>query len=485
MIRLTQVLGIVVLAWGLTEAPLWAQEESAPAAAVQAAAPTYSVLADVDALWTCLAAFLVFFMQAGFGLVEAGLTRAKNACNIFMKNLVDLSVGSLCFWAVGFGLMFGVSTGWIGSNAFFFDPEALASEGNTYAGAAEWTVGFSWSFLIFQTVFAATAATIVSGAIAERTKFTAYIVASVAITAVIYPIFGSWAWGSLFLGNGWLEGMGFNDFAGSTVVHSVGGWAALAAAIVIGPRIGKYKEGRTHPIPGHSLPLAALGVFILWLGWFGFNAGSTTAIGEGSFAKIAVVTNLAAAAGALGAMTLSWILFKKPDASFAFNGALAGLVAITAGCNDLDPAFAALTGLLGGCLVVLSVLFFDKIRIDDPVGAISVHGVCGAWGTLAVGLFARDGALFSGGGAGLLGIQALGVLAAFVWVFPVTLALFYILKITVGVRVSEEEELAGLDMTEHGMEAYPGSNRDVGSQPVGAHPPVSAPQTAPLPAPGA
>ena len=481
MTRLKQVLGIVIVAWGLLEAPAWAQEEAAAAEPVLTAE---TVLGDVDALWTCLAAFLVFFMQAGFGLVEAGLTRAKNACNIFMKNLVDLSVGSICFWIVGFGLMFGASSGWVGTNAFFYNPEAIVSEGKTYAGAAGWSIGFGWSFLIFQTVFCATAATIVSGAIAERTKFTAYIVASIVISALIYPIFGSWAWGSLYLGQGWLEGMGFNDFAGSTVVHSVGGWAALAAAIVVGPRIGKYKNGRTAPIPGHSLPLAALGVFILWLGWFGFNAGSTTAVGEASFAKIAVVTNLAASAGAIGAMFLSWILFKKPDASFAFNGALAGLVSITAGCNDIDPALATLTGLLGGLIVVLAVLFFDKIRVDDPVGAISVHGVCGAWGTLAVGLFAREGALFSGGGTGLLGTQAVGVLAAFLWVFPLTLALFYLLKITVGVRVSAEDELAGLDMTEHGMEAYPGNIGHAPTEGPGRLAGAPVGSSHPIPAPG-
>ena len=461
MIRaLTLGIRFAVPVAAFTAAPAFAQESAS-------SSPAYAALADVDALWTCLAAFLVFFMQAGFGLVEAGLTRAKNACNIFMKNLVDLSLGSICFWAVGFGLMFGLSEGLIGTSGFFFDPEAPAThvEGKTFAEAKGWTNGFSWSFLIFQTVFAATAATIVSGAMAERTKFGAYCIASVLITALIYPIFGSWAWGSLFLGEGWLEGLGFNDFAGSTVVHSVGGWAALAGALVVGSRLGRFERKGPIPIPGHSLPLAALGVFILWLGWFGFNAGSTTAVGEGSFARIAVVTNIAAAGGAVGAMLLSWILFRKSDASFAFNGALAGLVGITAGCNDIDPALALLTGLLAGFLVVGSVLFFDRLRIDDPVGAISVHGVCGAWGTLAVGLFAREGGWFTGGGAGLLGVQALGVAAAFLWTFPLCFALFGALKFTVGLRVSAEEELKGLDVTEHGMEAYPGFTKELGREP--------------------
>ncbi len=394
-----------------------------------------SVYTDSNTLWTCLAAFLVFFMQAGFALVECGFTRAKNACNIMMKNLMDFSIGSLSFWIVGFGLMFGASaTGWFGTDSFFFD-----------AG----TDGFNWGFLIFQTVFCATAATIVSGAMAERTKFSSYLIYTVVITVVVYPIFGSWAWGSLFKGNGWLEGMGFTDFAGSTVVHSIGGWCALAGAIALGPRIGKYgKGGKVTPIPGHNIPLAALGVFILWLGWFGFNPGSTTMIGNGEFALVAVNTNLAAAAGSMGAMIASWILFKKPDTSFALNGALAGLVAITAGCYNLSPAMSALTGLIAGPLCVVAVVFFDKIRVDDPVGAISVHGVCGAWGTLATGLFAADVAV---------GVQLIGIAAAFLWAFPVSMVVFLTIKYTVGLRVGEEEEIEGLDLTEHGIYAYPPS----------------------------
>ncbi len=419
----------------------FAQEEAA-------AAPESAALADVDILWTCLAAFLVFFMQAGFALVECGFTRAKNACNIIMKNLMDFSLGSLAFWAIGFGLMFGVTSGWIGKSGFLFDASAddAIVSGN-----------FGWAFLIFQTVFAATAATIVSGAMAERTKFVAYLIYSVLITVVVYPIFGSWCWNGLVAdtGAGWLEGKGFLDFAGSTVVHSVGGWAALAGALVIGPRIGKYKEGKPQPIPGHNIPLAALGVFILWMGWFGFNPGSTTAVGGGDFAMIAVTTNLAACGGATVAMIVSWILFKKPDTSFALNGALAGLVSITAGCDIMTPGMAILTGAIGGALVVFSVLFFDKIKVDDPVGAVSVHGVCGAWGTLAIGLFGTEVGLVNGGGVAQLGVQALGVGAAFIWAFGVSLGIFLAIKYTVGLRVSAEEEIEGLDICEHGMHAYP------------------------------
>lgn len=408
-----------------------------------------SVLADVDILWTCIAAFLVFFMQAGFAMVECGFTRAKNACNIIMKNLMDFAIGSLAFWVIGFGLMFGVSSGFIGTNGFLFDANA---EDSILPG------NFGWAFLIFQTVFAATAATIVSGAMAERTKFIGYLAYSVAITVIVYPIFGSWAWNGLVGAEGsagWLESKGFLDFAGSTVVHSVGGWAALAGAIVLGARIGKYKDGKPQPIPGHNIPLAALGVFILWLGWFGFNPGSTTAVGGGDLAFIAVTTNLAAAAGAVGAMVTSWIMFKKPDTSFALNGALAGLVAITAGCDCMSPATAAVTGLIGGIIVVFSVLFFDRIGVDDPVGAVSVHGVCGAWGTLAIGLLAPEYGLLFGNGPSQLITQLIGVVAAFAWAFPVSLGIFLAIKYTIGLRASAEEEMEGLDYSEHGMHAYP------------------------------
>jgi len=426
-------------------------EEEEPAPTVESNSEAIgAVRTETDYLWTCIAAFLVFFMQAGFALVEAGFTRSKNCVNIIMKNLMDFSIGSITFWLVGFGLMFGASNGYIGMSDFMVDGMVDGAYDN-------WEL----AFLIFQTVFAATAATIVSGAMAERTKFTAYLAYSIAITAIVYPIAGSWAWGSLYNGSGWLEDMGFIDFAGSTVVHSVGGWAALAGAIVIGARKGKYNaDGSITPILGHNMPLAALGVFILWLGWFGFNPGSTTSLDGGNFARVAVTTNLSAVGGVVSAMIMSWVMFGKPDVSFALNGALAGLVSITAPCYDVSPASALIIGLIGGVVCVLSVVMFDKLRIDDPVGAVSVHGVCGAWGTLSAGLFAQEaingtnGLLF-GGGAGQLITQLIGIAAYFVWAFGVSLVIFLVIKYTIGLRVSEEEELRGLDITEHGMSAYP------------------------------
>lgn len=399
---------------------------------------------NINIVWTCIAAFLVFFMQAGFAMVETGFTRAKNAVNILMKNLMDFSIGSIAFFLVGFGLMFGQTNGLFGTTLFGLSGVEPGTDWN-------------WTFLIFQTVFAATAATIVSGAMAERTKFTGYLVYSFFITLFIYPIFGSWAWGGLLDGGGWLEKLGFLDFAGSTVVHSIGGWLALAGAVVLGPRVGKYgPDGKPRAILGHNLPLAALGVFILWFGWFGFNPGSTTT-GDGSIGYIAVTTNLSAAAGAIVAMMTAWVLLKKPDASMALNGALAGLVAITAPCDGVSPIGAILIGSVGGVLVVLSVLFIDHVlKVDDPVGAVSVHGVCGAWGTLSAGLFNLESGLFYGGGLGQLGVQALGVVTAFAWAFGLGLGLFYLIKVTIGLRVSEEEEQKGLDIGEHGMEAYAG-----------------------------
>ncbi|MDP8244955.1 MAG: ammonium transporter [Candidatus Hinthialibacter antarcticus] len=407
---------------------------------------------DANILWTCLAAFLVFFMQAGFAMVEAGFTRAKNAVNIMMKNLMDFSIGSIIFFLFGFGLMFGTTyKGFIGTDGFALFGYMFAEDGSP----EYWT----YTFWIFQTVFAATAATIVSGAMAERTKFKGYLVYTVFITGLVYPVFGSWAWGSLFAGEGWLEGLGFIDFAGSTVVHSVGGWAALAGAIVLGPRIGKYgADGKPRVIPGHNVPMAALGVFILWLGWFGFNPGSTTAVG-GDMAVIAVTTNLAAAAGAIGAMVTAWIKFGKPDAGMSLNGALAGLVSITAPCYNVSPVSAIIIGFLGGIIVVISVLAIENMGIDDPVGAVSVHGVCGAWGTIAAGLFAQEAfggvnGLFFGGGASQLVTQFIGVGAGFLWTFIVSFAIFSLVKATIGLRVSEEEEMEGLDFGEHGASAY-------------------------------
>jgi len=399
---------------------------------------------NINIVWTCIAAFLVFFMQAGFAMVEAGFTRAKNAVNILMKNLMDFSVGTIAFFLIGFGLMFGKTNGLFGTTLFGLSGVEPGTDWN-------------WTFLIFQTVFAATAATIVSGAMAERTKFVGYLVYSFFITLFIYPIFGSWVWGGLLDGGGWLEKLGFLDFAGSTVVHSIGGWLALAGAIILGPRIGKYGPDRKpKAILGHNIPLAALGVFILWFGWFGFNPGSTTA-GDGSIGYIAVTTNLSAAAGAIVAMAISWVIMKKPDASMALNGALAGLVSITAPCNGVTPVGAILIGIVGGVLVVFAVLFIDRVlKIDDPVGAVSVHGICGTWGTLATGLFNMESGLFYGGGLKQLGVQALGAGAAFVWAFGLGLILFCAISKTIGLRVTPEEEMKGLDIGEHGMEAYSG-----------------------------
>lgn len=397
-----------------------------------------------DMIWLILAAALVFFMQAGFAMVEMGLTRAKNASNIIMKNLMDFCTGAVIFWAVGWAFMYGASAGGIiGTSQFFIlkaDP----------------TLFRDW---MFQVVFAATAATIVSGAMAERTKFSSYLIYTVFISGLIYPISGHWIWGG-----GWLADLGFHDFAGSTVVHSAGGWAALMGAVILGPRFGKYiKVGNkvtTKALPGHNIPLASLGVFILWFGWYGFNAGSTLSGTDMSIATIAVTTTLGASAGAIGAMVISWILFGKPDISMSLNGALAGLVGITAPTAVVTPFGAVVIGFAAGILVVLSVEFFDKIlHVDDPVGAISVHGVCGVWGTLAVGLFANTDdirGLFYGGGFHQLGVQALGALAVFVWVSFASLILFSVIKKINGLRVSPEEELAGLDISEHGAESYYG-----------------------------
>ncbi|MFA5259687.1 MAG: ammonium transporter [Candidatus Omnitrophota bacterium] len=408
----------------------------------------------MDNVWTLIAAMLVFFMQAGFALVETGFTRAKNSCNILMKNLMDFCFGTVAFWAVGFGLMFGAGNDFFGLTGFFLNGDASAFP------SLAWTAVSLDCKYFFQLVFAATAATIVSGAMAERTKFKAYIVYSIFISLVVYPVSGHWIWGG-----GWLSKLGMWDFAGSTVVHSVGGWFALIGAIMLGPRIGKYgPSGDSKAIPGHSIPLATLGVFILWLGWFGFNPGSTMAATE-NIAHIASTTNMAAAVGAIAAMLTSWAMFKKADISMSLNGALAGLVAITAPCAFVSIASSVWIGLIAGILVVFSVVFIDKVlKIDDPVGAVSVHLLNGVWGTLSVGLFAQDvfspgttgdGLLF-GGGTKLLFAQFIGVVSVMVWCLITGFILFGIIKKTMGLRVSPEEELRGLDIDEHGMEAYSG-----------------------------
>ena len=398
---------------------------------------------DMGMLWMLIAGILVFLMQAGFTLVESGMTRSKNAVNIAMKNLLDICVGSLTFWLVGYSLMYGDT-----SNGWFFWSGLFQGEG---------------ADLFFQTMFAATAATIVSGAIAGRTKYTTYIIFSIVMTAIIYPISGGWQW----QGEGWLTKLGFIDFAGSSIVHSVGGWAALVAAFMVGPRIGKYVDGKVLPIPGHNQVLATLGVFILWFGWFGFNGGSQLAWGGADAigaSNVVLVTNLAAAAGGLGALITTWIWYGKPNLSQTLNGALAGLVSITAGCGNMTPEGGVLAGLIGGVIVVFSIEFIEKkLKIDDAIGAASVHGVAGAWGTLVIGLWGVDGdtgiGLLNGGGASQLGAQAIGVLAYAVWAVVLSFIVFGILKATMGLRVSKEVEIEGLDISEHGSIAYPGKRQ--------------------------
>lgn len=410
-----------------------------------------SLAKNSDMVWMLVCAFLVFFMQAGFAMLETGLTRAKNACNIMMKNIIDFSIGSIGFFCIGFAIMFGTDIwgGITGGDNFFLSKADPASQDGL------WT----YAFWLFQCVFAATAATIVSGAMAERTKFKAYLVYSLFISAIIYPLSGHWVWGG-----GWLSQLEVPmiDFAGSTVVHAVGGVVAITGAIALGPRIGKYSpDGTPKAIPGHSMTLAALGVFILWFGWFGFNSGSTTA-SQPNIGLIALTTNLAAASGTIAAMIIAWIRFSKPDISMTLNGALAGLVAITAGCANVSPVSAIIIGGCAGAVVVLSIEFVDKVlRIDDPVGAFSVHGVCGVFGTLCVGLFAQErfggtNGLFFGGGTAQLISQLIGVGAICLWAFVAGSVLFGIVKRTIGVRVTKEEEIRGLDIDEHGMEAYSG-----------------------------
>ncbi|MCD7948359.1 MAG: ammonium transporter [Oscillospiraceae bacterium] len=402
----------------------------------------------VNTIWILVGAALVFFMQAGFALCEAGFTRSKNTGNIIMKNLMDFSIGTPVFWIIGFGLMFGGASGLIGGLDLFSlgDYSAILPAGVPF-----------FAYFIFQTVFCATAATIVSGSMAERTKFSSYCIYSLVLSAVVYPISGHWIWGG-----GWLSELGFHDFAGSTAVHMVGGVAALVGAKILGPRIGKYgKDGKPRAILGHSIALGALGVFILWFCWFGFNGASTVSMTGDSniFAAGSIFfnTNLSAAFAALCTMVFTWVRYGKPDVAMSLNGALAGLVAITAGCDMVSPVGAAIIGLCAGIVLPLSVELFDKVlKIDDPVGAISVHGVCGVMGTLMVGLFATDGGLFYGGGASFLGIQCIGVVAVIGWVAVIMTIAFQLIKHTVGLRVSPAEELDGLDIHEHGLpSAYP------------------------------
>ena len=439
------------------------------------------MLSSVSTIWVLVASALVFFMQSGFAMVETGLTRAKNAGNIIMKNLMDFAIGTVVYWMLGFGLMFAGSSALVGGLDWF---TRGSYDAMLPAGISRET------FIIFQTVFCATAATIVSGAMAERTRFVAYCLYSAVISAVIYPISGHWIWGG-----GWLAQLGFHDFAGSTAVHMVGGIAALVGAKILGPRVGKYDpNGKPRAIPGHSLPLAALGVFILWFCWFGFNGGSTvSAEGDSvlaSMGRIFVTTNMAAAASTVTVMLVTWIRFKKPDVSMTLNGALAGLVAITAGTDLVTPVGAFAIGVIAGLLVVFGIEFIDKVlKIDDPVGAIGVHGLCGAAGTVLVGLFSAaeysyaggtmPKGLLYGGGFKLLGVELLGVISVAAWVAGTMTIVFLIIRKVIGLRATREEEITGLDVSEHGLEsayadfvsadltAYPGRNGfNAGSVPV-------------------
>lgn len=400
------------------------------------------MFSPINTVWVLIGGILVFLMQAGFYLLELGLTRAKNAGNIIMKNLMDFALGTIFYWLIGFGLMFGSDLGgFIGMPDFFSLNDYTTSTGVP-----------SYVFLFFQTVFCGTAATIVSGAMAERTKFLSYCIFSVIISAIIYPIAGHWIWGG-----GWLARLGFHDFAGSTAVHMVGGICALIGAKMVGPRTGKYtKDGKPRAILGHSLPMAAFGVFVLWFCWFGFNgASSLAADGDGallSVGKIFINTNIAAAVGATTAMIITWIRFKKPDVSMTLNGALAGLVAVTAGCDTVPVWGALIIGVLAAFTVVFGIEFIDKkLKIDDPVGAIGVHFLNGALGTLLTGLFAMDGGLFFGGGLRMVGVQLLGVITVAAFVGVSVFLTFWVLKKTLGLRVTKEDELVGLDIKEHNL----------------------------------
>ncbi len=421
----------------------------------------------LDTLWVLLAGMLVFFMNLGFAMVESGFARAKNTVNILSKNFIVFAVSSLGFLVLGWGLMFGDGNGFIGLNGLFMVSGADNSPavGDAYQGvytAISWTGVPLWAKFFFQLVFCGTAATIVSGAVAERIKYISFIVFSLALTMIIYPIVGHWIWGG-----GWLANLGFQDFAGSTVVHSVGGWAALAGVLILGPRFGKYGPGKQiNPIPGHNMPIATIGLFVLWLGWFGFNPGSTMAANPQAISHVLMTTNTSAIVAVLTSTAASWILIGKPDLGMTINGCLAGLVAITAGCAYVSVTSAIIIGAVAGIMVVIAVRMFDRIRVDDPVGATAVHLFCGVLGTLMVGLFSDSNiatangivggnGLFVDGTWNLLGTQALGVLAVGGFVFVGALIIWLLIKATLGMRVSLKEEIEGLDIGEHGNQAYP------------------------------
>lgn len=412
-------------------------------------------------IWVLLGAALVFFMQAGFAMVETGFTRSKNAGNIIMKNLMDFSIGTPLYWLTGFGLMFGGSSALIGG----FDLFSMGEYADILPAGVP-----KYAFFIFQTVFCATAATIVSGAMAERTKFISYCIYSAVISAVVYPISGHWIWGG-----GWLAQLGFHDFAGSTAVHMVGGVAAFVGAVILGPRIGKFsKDGKPKAIPGHSITLGALGVFILWFCWFGFNGGSTVcADGDEALVSMGVIfttTNLAAAVATLATMIITWVRYGKPDVSMTLNGSLAGLVAITAGCDVVDPFGAFCIGLIAAFVVVFGIEFVEKVlKVDDPVGAVGVHGMCGATGTILTGLFSTSEGLFYGHGASFLGIQIIGVVSVIAWVAITMTIVFQIIKNTIGLRVTAEEEISGLDLPEHGLVSAYADFYTTGSRMIGSN----------------
>lgn len=453
------------------------------AAVAQSPPSTEEQLANLkvglDTMWVMIAGMLVFFMNAGFGMLETGFCRQKNAVNVLAKNLIVFALSTIAFWIVGFGLMFGDGNDFIGLSGFLLHgADNSPATGDAYKGifgALNWTGVPLLAKFFFQLVFAGTAATIVSGAVAERIKFTDFLIFSLLLVGIAYPITGHWIWGG-----GWLADMGFWDFAGSTVVHSVGGWAALMGAAFLGPRLGKYQDGHITALPGHNMSIATLGCLILWLGWFGFNPGSTMAADPGAIAHIAITTNTAAAFGGVAATVTAWLYLGKPDLSMIINGILAGLVAVTASCAWINIPSSAVIGLVGGILVVFAVTFFDRIKIDDPVGATSVHLVCGVWGTLAVGLFSlgpnvalRGGTplytagpaagLFFGGNFTQLLHQIVGILAVGGMTVLLSTIFWLALKVTLGIRVTPEEELEGLDIGEHGMEAYSGFLKEAGS----------------------
>src|SRR3972149_1244962 len=441
------------------------QVEGAVASTAEAeaepAAPAWDAKFAADTMWVLIAAFLVFFMNLGFAMVESGLCRAKNAVNILSKNVIVFCVTTFVFWIVGFAIMFGNGNSLFGTEGWaLFGADNSPATGDAYQGifaSLGWTGVPLYAKFIFQLVFAGTAATIVSGAVAERIKYFSFFVFSAAMAIVIYPVAGHWIWGG-----GWLATMEtpFLDFAGSTVVHSIGGWAALIGAIMLGPRLGKYtKDGKVNAIPGHDMGMATLGMFVLWFGWFGFNPGSTMAADPDAIARVAINTCLAGALGGVASTFVSYLKLGKPDLCMVLKGILAGLVAITAPCNWVTPGGSVIIGLIAGVLVVYAVIFFDKIKVDDPVGALSVHLVNGVWGTFSLGLFAADiggiKGLFYGGGTAQLFAQIKGIVAVGVYVVVVSLICWSVIKAVMGLRVGAEEESEGLDIGEHGMQAYP------------------------------